>query len=359
MRRSFVIAMSFMLLLSVNGVHQSFALIEGFQRTDFKLAHSPTICAVEPIPDPNFPSIGNRMLTQTEYAVIDWSTKLNTAQGTPASHNAVWKIKLVKVFLWQQKTFDYTNCDIIINYKGKPDDPKLQTEIGGITQYDREDHKATIEIYYLQVDINAVQNETRDANYIYTTTNWIPYYTGNSLGDSQLGMIIRHEMGHALGLGHFLSDNPSDLSSWIHGYVSLPSIMIPVVIAIGNSHFDITPYDIYEIKMIYGNNGFGNITSVQNPIQNPMLIPDWVKSNAGGWARGLLAEDDFVKGLKYLSQQKIINYTSNNSVSFTKIPLWIKNNAGWWADNQISDDEFVKGIQYLIQHEIIKIKILN
>jgi len=351
MRRSSAISISLILLLSVCSFHQSFALIEGFQRTDFKLAHSPIVCAVEPTPDLNFPSIGTRMLTQTEYAAIDWSTKLNTSLGTPASHTPIWKITLVKVFLWQQKTFDYSNCDVIINYKEKPDDPKLQTEIGGITQYDYEHHKATIQIYYLQVNVNAIQNETRDANVIYTTTNWIPYYTGNALGDAQLGMIIRHEMGHALGLGHFLSDNPTDLYQWIHGYTSLPSIMIPVVIAIGNSHFDITPYDTYEIKLIYGNNGFGNI-----PIQNPALIPDWVKTSAGGWAKGSLADGDFVKGLQYLVKQKIINATLiDPASSFTQIPSWIKNNARWWTDKQISDNEFVKGIQYLIQYGIIKI----
>src|SRR5689334_6356369 len=106
MRRLSVIGMFIMLLL-IYSFHQSFALVEGFQITGFKLAHSPTICAVEPPPDPNFPSIGNHMLTQTEYAVIDWSAKLNTSLGTPVSHTPVWKITLVKVFLWQQKTFDY------------------------------------------------------------------------------------------------------------------------------------------------------------------------------------------------------------------------------------------------------------
>jgi hypothetical protein len=348
MRRSYVAAILITLLL-VCSFHQSSALIEGFQKTNFKLAYSPTICAVEPTPDPNFPAIGTRMLTQTEYAVIDWSTKLNAAQGVPAGHTPVWKITLVKVFLWQQKTFDYSICDIVINYKEKPDDPSLQTEIGGITQFDREHDKASIEIYYLQVNINAIQNETRDASVIYTTTNWIPYYTGNPLGDTQLGMIIRHEMGHALGLGHFLSDNPGDLYDWTHGYISLPSIMIPVVIAIGNSHFDITPYDVYEIKSIYGENGFGVA-----PIPNPVLIPDWVKENAGGWARGSLASDDFIKGLQYLVKQKIINDTSS-SQSLIQIPSWVKNNAVWWSDNKISDDEFVNGIQYLIKSGIMKI----
>jgi len=35
------------------------------------------------------------------------------------------------------------------------------------------------------------------------------------------------------------------------------------------------------------------------------------------------------------------------------IPDWIRNNAGWWADGLISDDDFVKGIQYMISNGII------
>jgi len=37
------------------------------------------------------------------------------------------------------------------------------------------------------------------------------------------------------------------------------------------------------------------------------------------------------------------------------IPSWIKNNADWWARGLISDDDFVKGIQYLIEQGIISI----
>jgi hypothetical protein len=267
MRILSTVAILLALLLVVPSFHQSFALIEGFQRTDFKLAHNPTICAVEPLPDSNFPSIGNRMLTQTEYAVIDWYTKLNTSVA-PTTHHPIWKISLDKIFLWQQKTFDYSICDIVINYKEKPDDPAL-------------------------------------------------------------------------------------LPQWIRGEASLPSIMIPTVIAIGNSHFDITPYDIYEIKSKYGNNGFG-----EPAVQNLTLIPDWIKTNAKSWAKGSLTNDDFIEGLQYLLKEKIINASSTNplpSQSSTQIPSWLKNNSKWWANNQISDDEFVKGIQYLIQYGIIKI----
>ena len=37
------------------------------------------------------------------------------------------------------------------------------------------------------------------------------------------------------------------------------------------------------------------------------------------------------------------------------IPDWIKNNAGWWADGQIDDNAFVSGIQWIISNGIMTI----
>ncbi len=37
------------------------------------------------------------------------------------------------------------------------------------------------------------------------------------------------------------------------------------------------------------------------------------------------------------------------------IPDWIKNNASWWSTNLINDIDFINGLQYLIEHKIIKI----
>ncbi|MDE1867360.1 MAG: hypothetical protein KGI08_06595, partial [Thaumarchaeota archaeon] len=37
------------------------------------------------------------------------------------------------------------------------------------------------------------------------------------------------------------------------------------------------------------------------------------------------------------------------------IPAWVKTNAGWWASSEISDDDFVKGIQYLVSNGIMQI----
>jgi len=37
------------------------------------------------------------------------------------------------------------------------------------------------------------------------------------------------------------------------------------------------------------------------------------------------------------------------------IPSWIKNNAGWWVNDLISDEDFVFGIKYLVEKGIIRV----
>lgn len=50
----------------------------------------------------------------------------------------------------------------------------------------------------------------------------------------------------------------------------------------------------------------------------------------------------------------IMNVTSSVTQPVV-IPAWIKNNAGWWASGQIGDGQFVQGLQYMITNGIIKI----
>jgi hypothetical protein len=88
-------------------------------------------------------------------------------------------------------------------------------------------------------------------------------------------------------------------------------------------------------------------------------IPSWIKSNARFWADGSITDKDFVSGLQYLINQKIIKIPATSAGSGSGsdvIPSWIKSNARFWADGSITDKDFVSGIQYLITNGIIKIK---
>jgi len=86
-------------------------------------------------------------------------------------------------------------------------------------------------------------------------------------------------------------------------------------------------------------------------------IPIWIKNTARWWHEGSIGDSEFVRGMQYLIQNKIMVIPSS-SVKVTKenkIPSWIKTNAGWWANGTISDNDFVSGIQYLINSGIMVI----
>ena len=91
-------------------------------------------------------------------------------------------------------------------------------------------------------------------------------------------------------------------------------------------------------------------------LDSNIVIPQWIKNNAGWWADGQIEDSDFVSGIQYLINQGImvIPQTQSQEGGSETIPDWIKNNAGWWSEGLISDLDFVNGIEYLITQGIIK-----
>jgi len=92
-------------------------------------------------------------------------------------------------------------------------------------------------------------------------------------------------------------------------------------------------------------------------IMEENTMPPWIKNNAGWWADNKINDNDFISGIEYLIENKIIKLSTyvNKENSTDVIPSWIKNNAGWWADNKINDNDFISGIEYLIENGVIKV----
>jgi hypothetical protein len=94
------------------------------------------------------------------------------------------------------------------------------------------------------------------------------------------------------------------------------------------------------------------------PLTKP-IVPEWIKTNAGWWADGLIDDNSFVSGIQFMIQNKIINIPNLPSQASQNtnepIPNWVKNNAGWWASGQISEDDFVNGIKHLVERGIIRV----
>jgi hypothetical protein len=110
-------------------------------------------------------------------------------------------------------------------------------------------------------------------------------------------------------------------------------------------------------KMSFVINSNGAI-SMEQKLPSSAKIPDWIKSNAGWWADGLIDDNSFVQGIQFLIKEELMKIpaTEQGSVSQdNKIPDWIKSNAGWWADGLIDDNSFVQGIQFLIKEGLMKI----
>ena len=118
-----------------------------------------------------------------------------------------------------------------------------------------------------------------------------------------------------------------------------------------------------SIVLILSFSLIGSGILVPNSSAQDAQIPNWVKNVAGWWADDQISENEFVTGIEYLINNNIISISfmpCNDEIQSqygdTKsVPDWIKNNANWWSENLIGDTDFINGLQYLIEHKIIKI----
>ena len=112
----------------------------------------------------------------------------------------------------------------------------------------------------------------------------------------------------------------------------------------------------FSIIASYEGKDFGQVNFILNKIQ----IPEFFRNVANWWSNGLVEDTEFVDGIEFLINEKIIDIPnlpkSTVAASENIIPDWIRINAGWWANGLISDEEFISGIKYLLKHGIITLQ---
>jgi hypothetical protein len=107
----------------------------------------------------------------------------------------------------------------------------------------------------------------------------------------------------------------------------------------------------------------GTTPLIEDTTQQPLAttqvkVPSWIKNNAKWWAQKQIGDSDFLSGIQFMIQQKIIlvsGKSTGSSQANAPVPDWIRNNAGWWADDKISEGEFVKALEFLINNGIVKV----
>jgi len=113
------------------------------------------------------------------------------------------------------------------------------------------------------------------------------------------------------------------------------------------------PLGVYLVNVTYKDKSLGTVSFVLNEIE----IPSWIKNNARWWSEGNIGDSDFTTGIQYMIKENIMVISGlpeqAAEVTQEQVPQWVRNNAGWWANGLISDNDFVSGIKYLVEQGII------
>ena len=193
-----------------------------FYIPDYRLNKSPVFCAKE-FSNSMFPEASNIVIQKTENAVKEWQDRIEKYTKT----NGDWKFEFKKIS--ENSQFSEFGCDTTITFEPIP--PTIRKFTRGetaLSQYGFSD----VVIFYLDP-------ATRDKI------------------DPKIDMIIKHEIGHVLGLGHpvfnemydgrpFYIENEQIISRSImvtpEVYPFLPKNLI----------YTITDYDIRSVVNLYG-----------------------------------------------------------------------------------------------------------
>jgi len=80
-------------------------------------------------------------------------------------------------------------------------------------------------------------------------------------------------------------------------------------------------------------------------------IPYWVNDLAKLWLTSQIPDEEFVKGIEYLIEHKILDAPESDDV--LHIPKWFKFTTAWWSTGAITDTTYAHAIQFLINEKFM------
>ena len=171
-------------------------------------------------------------------------------------------------------------------------------------------------------------------------------------------------------LNHFIGINQEEIFSKIKQDIKINGFS---VVRLNPQEFSMIEEGVHQNKI--NTNRFVELESILEKVKqsgyntvlinkisliqsNNIELPAWIKNNALWWSNNQISDTDFVGGIEYMIQKRIIvipqiPQTASNQSS--EVPSWIKNNAGWWGQGLITDADFVGGLEYMIKNGIITI----
>jgi len=281
-------------------IHQAFAYTIEYEPIGYKLKQNPTICAIEPS-DPNLSDKEiEKLFEQTRIAVGEWKVQLQQAVIYQQNKD-YWEIDYVQIEKGQ--TDAASNCDIKLYYYKKPEIPLLEHALLGVAELDPLSDIWDVKIYYSETKLEYKSVTQSDTIYYW----YEPYHTDNLKTQQELGTTIRHEVGHALGLGHYQADDVLVTLEWSQGKKPAPSLMVPFQTEFSDEQ-KIVPKDINKLRSIYGENGFTTFSDVDEFESFKALM--------------FIEKDYFDKGLSYSEKYLKNNPNDEEMLYFKGESLW-------------------------------------
>ncbi len=402
--KKIILGISLMLLITFN-VQTSFGYSVTFEEWGTRIQNTPTVCILEPAyEDDKYLTkvFVKRLMDKSRIAIDEWEAQLKQTEKT--RDKSMWEINQIALSLEEQKDFDYQECNVFIHFQDIPELEEDWFKLLGNTRYEEADTgRSEITIYYAGIEFC----KTEDEKFIY----YDPCFSDSPRLLQQLSTAVKHEFGHALGLGHYIADDIQINIDWARGSINAPSIMSVFTHQNVNEN-RITPKDIDKVRTLYGEEGFfHNIIIEKNTFklfessQEEFIIPK------GGFQiasiEGLIDTQRLISGVPVILEitgpegnvvfidikvnskgvfnfqktidSSVVNGTysaiasyrgeKSNEITFniikdtaindtnelSQIPKWLKNNAKWYGDGQMMDRDFILGIKYLIEKGFVDI----